>query len=350
MRERLLPYAEAVGSKISFEYISNHGYFPKNPWGCEGQIYPSLTGLALLRLFEFTRNDDFLAGVKKIIEINAEKQISSGGWPLYLGVNGNGTKFRVSEDIVKATSEVEDLPPTVTALRLISEYQQVTNDTSYSDSLESGFFFLSKYWNEKSGTFNEMLTGSALQLRASPKDYHLYAFQCVESLSKIYPEAIKFISPLYRAVKNNFEAMTADTYPLLHGMHAALIAKTERDTDYVLTVVKDRITNEIVMNSKFLISQMPGAMGHRDGLRGICLDEGHLRNSIGASLAMDLYEKATGANCFSSLRLYSDIEQWIQNMYDDGKYFEYIDLNSGNKFGDGSAGYFLPMLWILGEI
>ena len=109
-----------------------------------------------------------------------------------------------------------------------------------------------------------MLAGSALQLRASPKDYHLYAFQCVESLSKIYPEAIKFISPLYSAVKNNFEAMTADTYPLLHGMHAALIAKNERDTDYVLTVVKDRITNEIVMNSKFLISQMPGAMGHRD--------------------------------------------------------------------------------------
>ena len=144
--------------------------------------------------------------------------------------------------------------------------------------------------------------------------------------------------------------MTADTYPLLYGMHAALIAKTEGDTDYVLTVVKDRITNEIAINSKFLLSQMPGAMGHRDGLRGICLDEGHLRNSIGASLAMDLYESATGANCFSSLRLHAVIEKWIQNMYDDGKYFEYIDLNSGNKLGDGSAGYFLPIFWILEEI
>ena len=245
---------------------------------------------------------------------------------------------------------MEDLPPTVSALRLIAEYQQLTGDTSYSDSLESGFNFLRKFWNEEFGAFDEMLADDALRLRANPKDYHLYAFQCVESLSKVYPEAGQYVEPLYRAVKNNFEAMNADTYPLLHGMHAALIAQTEKGSKYVLSVVKDRIMKEIFLESRFLISQTPGAMGHRDGLRGIRLDEGHLRNSIGAALAIDFYESATCTDCFSSMSLYADIVNWIQSMYDDGKYFEYLDIKSGLKLGDGSAGYFLPIFWILGKI
>ena len=350
MKKRLLAYAESVGVRISREYISNHGYFPKEPWGCEGQIYPSLTGIALLRLFEVTKKEIFISGVKAVIESNIKKQMPSGGWPLYLGVNANGAKFSISEDLIKITSEVEDLPPTVAALRLISEYQQVTCDTSYSASLDSGYYFLKGFWNEELGAFNEMLVDDALRLRANPKDYHIYSFQCIKSLSKVYAEASKYIMPLYGAVKNNFEAMTADTYPLLHGMHAALIANTERGSKYVSTVVKDRIMNEIVVKSRFLISQMPGAMGHRDGLRGICLDEGHLRNSIGAALAIDSYESATGTDYFSSMTLYADIENWIQSMYDDGKYFEYLDINSGLKLGDGSAGYFLPIFWILGQI
>lgn len=347
MKTNLLPFAESVGSRISHEYISNGGYFPKEPWGCEGQIYPSLTGVALLKLFEATKKNIFIRGVKEIIESNIKKQMLNGGWPLYLGVNANGKKFHVSEEVVKLTSNVEDLPSTVTALRLISEYQQLTCDKSYSTSLDRGFSFLKRFWNEGSGTFDEMLADDVLRLRASPKDYHIYVFQCVDSLHKIYPEAEKYIKPLYRAVINNFEAMTADTYPLLYGMHAAIIAKTEGDSEYVMTVVRDKIIEEIAIKSRFQIPNMPGALGHRDGLRGICLDEGHLRNSIGAALAMDFFEDVTSTHLFSSTRCYADIESWIQSMYDDGKYFEYIDLKTGSKFGDGSAGYFLPLFWIL---
>ena len=264
-----------------------------------------------------------------------------------LGLNANGKKFHVSNDLVKSTSAVEDLPSTVTALRLISEYQQFCGDNSYSSFLDRGFNFLKGFWNEALGTFNEMLSGNALKLRASPKDYHIYAFQCVHSLCNIYPEAERYVGPLYGAVKCNFEEMTSDTYPLLYGMHAAIIAQTEGNSDYVSTIVKDTIIEQIAVKSRFLIPNLPGAMGHRDGLRGICLDEAHLRNSIGAALAMDFFDSATSSNFFGSMNLYADLENWIQAMYDDGKYFEYIDLQSGDKLGDGSAGYFLPLFWIL---
>jgi len=349
MRSNLLTYAVSVGSRISKEYISKGGYFPSEPWGCEGQIYPSLTGVALLNLYDITKDSTHLDGAKSIIESNIKKQKSSGGWALELGVVANGVKFHVSEDVMKLTSEIEDLPPTVTALRLMSDYQQVTGDSSYLDSLDKGFNYLKKFWNESTGTFDEMLTGEALKLRASPKDYHIYAFQCVESLQRIFPEAKRYVNPLYLSVKENFEAMNGDTYPLLYGMHAAIISEVEGATDYVVTEVRKRIVEEIALKSRFLIADVPGALGHRDGLRGICLDEGHLRNSIGASLAMDFYDKAVNSTEFADSPLHEDLELWIQSMYDDGKYFEYIDLETGNKSGDGSAGYFLPLFWILGR-
>ena len=347
MKAHLLKYACAVGTKIAKEYINNRGYFPKEPWGCEGQIYPSMTGIALLELYKATKNNFFLTGAKAIVDSNIEKQKSSGGWPLYLAANANGVRFHVSDDIIKMTSELEDLPSTTTALRLISEYQQITDDKSYSKFLNKGFNFIKEFWNTKSGVFDEMLSGEALKLRANPRDYHIYAFQCVQSLQKIYPSAREYVSPLYLAIKSNFEEMTVDTYPLLYGMHAGIIAKTEGPSDYVTTVVKEKILKEISINSKFLIPDLPGAMGHRDGLRGICLDEGHLRNSIGAVLAVDLYESVTGSNLFSSTKQYAQIESWVQSMYDDGIYFEYMDLDTGLKHGDGSAGIFLPIFWIL---
>lgn len=347
MKKHLLSFATAIGYRISSEYINNGGYFPKEPWGCEGQIYPSLIGISLIELYKVTKDDFFLRGIKAIIESNITKQSSSGGWPLYIGLNGNGVKFHVSDEIIKITSIVEDLPPTAAAIRLIAEYQLITEDRSYSKSLEKAFSYLRTFWNSESGVFDEMLKGDALKLRASPKDYHIYVYQCVESLQKIYPEVEEYSKPLYLSVKQNFEQMNADTYPLLYGMHAALIAKTEGQSEYVKTVVKERILEEIAIKSRFLIPGLPGALGHHDGLRGICLDEGHLRNAIGAALAMDFYENATSTDIFSCSDSYTEITNWIQSMYDDGKYFEYVDVKSRMKFGDGSAGYFLPLFWIL---
>jgi hypothetical protein len=347
LKAEFLPFAESIGSRISVDYISNSGYFPKQPWGCESQIYPSLTGIALLKLYRITKNSLYLQGVISIIESNLKKQRSSGGWPLYLGVNANGVKFHVSDDIIKVTSRVEDLPSTVTALRLISEYQQTTQDDSYSKFIKKGFDYLKEFWNEKSGVFNEMISGDVLKLRASPRDYQIYAYQCVDSLQTIYPDAKAYVAPVYQSVKQIFEAMNGATYPLLYGMHAAIIAEKEGASSYTTSVVKERIIQEIALKSRFLIPDQPGALGHHDGLRGICLTEGHLRNSVGVAMAMDFYDKATQTNFFSSTALHADLEKWIQSMYHDGKYFEYIDFKTGLKSGDGSAGYYLPLFWIL---
>lgn len=347
MKTDLLPYAISVGNRISTEYITNSEYIPIEPWGSEGQIYPSLIGIGLLDLFRVTNNVLFLRGAKAIIESNNNKQTISGGWPLYLGINGNGARFRVSDDIKYLTSNIEDLPSTVTALRLISEYQQLTLDKSFSESLDRGFQFLKQFWNDELGHFNEMLTGDILKLRANPIDYHIYAYQCVESLRHIYPDAEGFLKPLYMSVKDNFEAMKSETYPLLYGLHAAIISHTEGKSEYVEALVKKRIIEEIAINSIFSIPNNPGALGHHDGLRGICLEEGHIRNAIGVSLAMDFYDNATNTAIFRNTDKYVQIKKWIQSMYNDGKYYEFIDLKTGSKLGDGSAGFFLPLFWIL---
>lgn len=345
----LLHFAEAVGFRMAHEYISRGDYFPFEAWGCEGQIYPSLTGIALLRLYEVTKKEIYLEGVKSIIESNISKQKPSGGWSLSLGATSNGIKFEASEHIIKITDEVEDLPPTVTVLRLLSEYQQVTGDSQYYHALVKGFEYLKGFWNEEKGAFDEMLTGEALKLRASPGDYHIYAFQSVDSLKAIFLEAKKFVEPLYHSIKSNFELMTGDTYPLLYAMHASLIMQYEGNSEYVSSYVIEKIEGELVFDSRFLIPSTPGALGHRDGLRGICLDEGHLRNSIGAALALSFYDKYIEPDKFTTTSMYSEVTSWIQSMYEEGKYFEFIDFESGEKRGVGSPGQFLPIFWILGR-
>ena len=65
---------------------------------------------------------------------------------------------------------------------------------------------------------------------------------------------------------------------------------------------------------------------------------------------MDSYESAVGCDVFSYTKLYSDVDRWIQSMYSNGKYFEDVELSTGKKQGDGSAGYFLPLFWILGIV
>lgn len=349
MHPTLLPFAETVGNRMAEAYIEKGDYFPKQAWGCEGQIYPSLTGIALLRLFECTENQYYLDGVREIIASNSKKQMSSGGWPLALARTANGIRFDVSERIVRITSNIEDLPPTVTAIRLISEYQQLTGDSSFQYSLDSGYEFLMKYWDEERGGFREMLEGEALKLRASPRDYHIYAFQCMDSVQHIHGEASEFVLPLYQSVKKNFEAMNADTYPLLYGMHAGLISQVEGPSEYVISEVRERIAEQIGLKSKFVIPSMPGALGHRDGVRGIRLDEAHLRNSIGAALAMSYYDFHVGVSEFTTSETYAELSEWIQSMYDNGRYYEFIDLNSQEKRGEGSSGQYLPIFWILGR-
>lgn len=347
--KELMPYAIAVGEKMANEYITKGDYFPKTSWGCEGQIYPSQMGIALLELYKSEKKQLFLDGVKAIIESNIRKQMSSGGWALSLGATGNGIRFEVTPHLIQLTASVEDLPPTVTALRLMGDYRLLTGDTSYDASMKKGYKHLIKFWNEEQGAFDEMLVGEALKLRAKPKDYHIYSYQALLSLSKIYPEAKRYVEPLYKSAKEIFEEMDEYTYPLLYAMYAALIIETEGESEYVITKVKQRIADHITFNSHFIIEEVPGALGHHDGLRGIHLDEGHIRNSVGVALVMKFYDVYVNKGEFTNSDFYQDVKKWIISMYDNGLFYEFLDVRSREKLGVGTPGQFLPIFWILGK-
>lgn len=348
--DNLLDYAVAIGSKMSNEYLSKGDYYPEEAWGCEGQIYPSLMGLTLLELYKVEPNEQFINAVRSIIEKNIEKQMPSGGWALSLGATANGLKFQVSEHIKEITANCEDLPPTAAAIRLLAEYQLLTNDSKYVSSLEKGFNYLLKYWNTDESCFDEMLVGEALKLRANPKNYQIYAYQCVVSVAKLFPISNNYIKPLYDSIKKIFEDMDADTYPLLYAMYACLIIETERTSNYVTEVIKYKIIKEIALESIFNIPNVPGAMGHRDGLRGICLDEGHLRNSVGAALVMKFYDTYAQKDTFTTLPFYENTQRWILQMYENRRFYEFLDLTTNKRMGVGTPGQYIPLMWILGRI
>ncbi len=349
MVDNLLVQAEQVGTRMSQEYITVGDYRPAESWGSEGQIYPSLTGISLLNLYKTTGKAIFLDGVKAVIASNQKKRLSSGGWPLRLAAEGDGIKFNVSQELKDLTLTEEDLPSTVAAMRLMAEYILTTGDTELKQYLNQSADFLLKFWNKEEGCFEEMMTNKAIKLRANPKSYMIYAYQCVLSLARLFPKFEQYASPLYQTVKETFEGFDEYTYPLLHAMHAAIIVQTEPESEYTRTFVKKRIDEQIALKSKFIIKEEPGAFGHYDGLRGFCLTEGHLRNSVGAALIMKIYDDYVDSGSYTQTQLYKEVSRWIENMYSDGKYFEYVDLEDGVKRGEGSGGQYLPIFWILGE-
>lgn len=349
MDKEKLDFALAVGKRIASEYIQHGEYRPTECWGSEGEIYPPLTGIALLELYKATQEQVILDGVIAVIESLIAKQFPSGGWALELAARGNGIKFKVTDDLIELTAQMEDLPPTVTALRLIAEYTICTNDKTYLTNLKKGFNFLVPFWSSEDGEFKDMMDGKALQLRANPKSYHIFVYQALLALAKIFEEAEKYVLPLYQSVKQTFEEFDEYTYPLLYGMHAALIISIEGNSEYVKSIVKNRIENHISLNSKFKIEGVPGALGHFDGLRGFRMDEAHLRNSVGAALAMSFYDNYTNENVFTNTKIYFELSTWINTMYENGLYYEYVDLETGDKRGFGSSGQYLPIYWILGK-
>lgn len=346
----LFKYAVNTGKMISMEFISKGDYYPEQAWGSEGQIYPSLMGTALLGLYKKTNNVLFLDGVKAIIESNIQKQMPSGGWALSLGATANGVKFKVSEYIKNLTSGIEDLPPTSAALRLMSDYQALTGDKKYESKLKLGHNFMMSFWNNDDGLFEEMLDEAALKLRAKPKNYQIYSYQYLKSVSNIYPEIKGKLPLLYKTIKKIFQEMDADTYPLLYSLYACLIIQSEKKTEFVTANIKSKIEGELVFNSRFKIENKPGVYGHHDGLRGICLDEGHLRNSIGLAMVLKFYDTYTDDGDYLNSELYSQLESWILSMYFDNRFFEFEDLKTGEKLGVGTPGQFLPIWLALGII
>lgn len=339
-----LSFAETVGARIAMEYIFRGDYFPSEPRGCEGQ-YPLLAGIALLRLYQAPHSEFYVKGVHGIIESNSVWQMPSGGWSLSLCATANGIRFEASELILKIMAVEEDFPPTVTAVHPAMEYEKLTSISQFHSSHKKGFNCLKQYRNEEKRTFEKMLTSEALKIRVSSRDYHTFTFQSVDSLQHIFSETRKYAAQLCSYVKSYFAAMKSDNFLLLYGIHAALITKVEGTSDRILNKVQILIDGEITLQSRYLIPEEPGELGNRDGLRGLCLDESHLRNCVGASLAMSYYDTYTVLSKYMKNRVCCDYMNWIQSMIDGGKYYEYIDFSSGEKRGFGSSSQYLPIFW-----
>ena len=350
IKSNYLSIAYKVGLEISKIYIDKGCFKPNYCWGAEGLIYPPLTGLAILNLYKEKKDPTLKKGVEAIINFLISRQFKSGGWPLELGVAANGQKFIAAKEIIEFTSNIEDLPPTAATLRLISEYIGTFNDNQFLEPFKKGIKFLQSFWNPEKGRFDEMMGEMGLKLRAKPENYLIYSFQAAKSISTFEISFERFIQPLYQKIRSLFESCDEYTYPLLYGLHAAIIIQEERDSDYVKSIVKDRIERHFLNNPPLYLESIKGAFGHVDGIRGVTLDEGHLRNSVGVLIAMKFYDKYVESGSFTQTKEYQEILRWVMNMNINGKFHEWYDSGKRKAYGVSSASYFLPINWIIGKI
>ena len=119
---------------------------------------------------------------------------------------------------------------------------------------------------------------------------------------------------------------------------------------YVEKYIKPKL-DSYMQSGLFRSDDIPGGYGHRDGVRGIVTDELHMRSGIGLAYALKAYDINTGNDHYMSTKWYRELCAWIDSMKaDDGSYYEYETALDRKKYGKGSAGQYLPVLWILGTL
>ena len=337
-------------SFLSDNFIESGKYIVDETWGPEGNLYLAEASYALLNAYEITEDGYYLEAVKSILEYLRKVQKPSGGWALELGKYGDGVGFNITNEVKKITEEIEDLPPTVAALKTISDYQRLSGDDEYLDMGERAFEYLMYHWDEDYGSFVEKENNELMALRSKPRSYHIFSLLGILAWNNQAPEETDPLIPkILNFVKETFESYDETSMPLVYGLHAGVLIQ-HSSKKYIKNVIKPRIDNHLVNNDTFRIKERKGAYGHRDGLRGIVKDEGHMRSSAGIAIAMKLYDISTNTRTYRDTKEYQDIADWIQSMKGDGFYYEYEKINENKKIGKGSPGQYLPVWWILGKI
>ena len=130
------------------------------------------------------------------------------------------------------------------------------------------------------------------------------------------------------------------------GYHVALLSKYE-SFSYRTQIIKPKLESYL-HSDLFASKNVLGGYGHRDGLRGVVTDELHMRSAIGLSYAMKAYDYYAEDDFFTKKEVYKNLVSWIDSMKDDKGYYEFQDSIDGAKYGKGSPGQYLPILWILG--
>jgi hypothetical protein len=343
-------FVDAVNAAqfLANNFLETGRYNVNESWGPEGLLYLAESAYALLSMYEVDNNELYINAVRLILEALKKIQKPSGGWALELGKSGIG--FTVAEEVRKITAEIEDLPPTVGALKIISDYQMITGDSSYIEMGHKAFKYLMEHWDARYGSFLEKENSKLMALRSNPRSYHLFSFLGIEAWRRLEPKIVDEILPkILNFIKETFESYDQNTMPLVYGLHVAILVQ-HSSNDYIKNVIKQKIDSDLVFNATFRINDLPGAYGHRDGLRGIVKTEAHMRSGCGVAIAMKFYDLFTNTYTYRNMEEYKNTSNWIQSMRGKGFYYEFELLPERKKLGYGSPGQYLPIWWILGKI
>lgn len=333
-------------------YLRNSGrYLGQESWGPEGSLYLSESAYALLTMHELTGQSKFLYAVELILQEISLLQRESGGVGIHLGRYGDGLRFKVTNNVAIATSTIEDVPPTAAILKVVADYERITGSDRFTIIGEKAYAYLVTKWSDDNGCFLDEINPDLQALRSNPRSYQLFSYLGMRAWkSRGDNTSGEITQSLLVYLTKTFESYDDNTMPLVYGLHAAVLCE-DMPLNYLEGVIKPRIDEHLGLNSKFRISKIKGAYGHRDGQRGIVLDEAHIRSACGAAIAMRFYDICTGSCIYQNTEQYQDISKWIVSMHtkQDG-FFEFQDVATLKKYGRGSPGQYLPIWWITGTI
>ena len=334
---------------LANNFIKTGRFVAKETWGPEGLFYLAESSWALMDAYLFIQKPLYIEAVESILKALKQLQKNSGGWSLEIGKNG--ICFKISDDERNEICKREDLPPTAAILRTINEYENITGDITYHEMGNMAFSFLLKHWDSTLGTFIENKDDKVMNLRSNPKSYSIFFFWGVNAWNNNSYEIKEkeMIRKLLATMKDTFESYDNQSMPLTYGLHAAVLMDY-CTMDYIKSIIKDKIDNDLVYNKTFKCVDSLGGYGHRDGLRGIVTNEAHMRSVAGIAIAMKKYDLVTNSRTYRDSEQYANISNWIQSMRGKGFYYEFELLNEKKKLGYGSPGQYLPIWWILGKI
>ena len=337
-------------AKNAIDYIvSSHDmngtYFVNESWGPEGEIYRAMCVLVLVDMYSLTKQKEYIDTARQILNRFRNSQLNNGGWTISLG--NDGLRFKITEaERIDSNSHADPIIAGV-VLKAIVEYSTILGSNEFELMGKKAYQYLVDIWDEDLGTVNENKDRELTDLRSNPDAYHFYIMDGIKSWHTFGSKdaGMKF-NKILHFVKKTYEQFTDETMPLMIGYHVALLAKYE-SVSYRTEIIKPKLESYL-QSDLFASKSIIGGYGHRDGLRGVVTDELHMRSAIGLSYAMKAYDYYSKNDYFIKKEVYKNIVNWIDSMKDDKGYYEFQDSIDGAKYGKGSPGQYLPILWILG--
>lgn len=317
-------------------------------WGPEGEIYRAICVWALLDAYQLSGRRKYLNTSRDLLERFEKRQRESGGWTLSLGPDG--MKFKVTDEERRDTEILEDPVIAGAVLKSIVDYQIATASNDFQEMGNKAFNYLMDLWDSSIGAINEDRDRHLSALRSNSDAYHFLFLLGFAAWSGAGSSQARGVLPqIVEFVRKTYEKFDVETMPLMIGYHVAVLTKY-----YPLEYAEDYIRPKLdtyMKSGLFLSKDIPGGYGHRDGVRGIVTDELHIRSGIGLAYAMKAYDMNTGTNVYLETKWYRELCSWIDGMKShDGGFYEYQIAKDGERYGKGSAGQYLPVLWVLGTL